>query len=159
MNEDDPRGALVYAEATRTLDLQEALLENVQGRSATLLSAASIATLFLAGLAIREREGLTVLAAFAATAFIFVVAVCVWLLVPGGRWIFRFEGSLLVQNCLDADPPPTLAKMHRDLSKQMDRWAVVNEKKLDTMLRWFTWASVALGVEAALWIANLVWRG
>ena len=129
---DDPRGALVYAEATRSLDQQEALLENIQARAGTLLSAASIA----------------------------MVAICVTLLAPRGRWAFRFEVGLLVKNCLDADPPPPppLAQIHHDLSEQMDGWIRRNEKKLERMLWWFRWAGIALGIEVAFWIADLITR-
>src|SRR5438552_15870446 len=157
---DDPRGALVYAEATRSLDQQEALLENIQARAGTLLSAASIATSFFAALAIRRHHGLTLLTGCATGASIAMVAICVTLLAPRGRWAFRFEVGLLVKNCLDADPPPPppLAQIHHDLSEQMDGWIRRNEKKLERMLWWFRWAAIALGSEVAFWIADLITR-
>jgi hypothetical protein len=151
----DPRGALVYAEATRVLDGQLASLANIQDRAGILLSAASISTSFLAALALRESDRLSTLNWFAVAAFLVVVVVCVALLAPIGRWTFRFNVKALVQNCLEANPPPSLAKMHHDLSIQMDRWNVANGKKLYMMLKSFQVAGLALGVEVAFWIADL----
>ncbi len=156
--ESDPRGELVYAEAIRALDQQVASLADIRDRAGILLSAASIATSFFAALVIRKGEGLMVLAGFAIAAFLFVVAVCVTLLAPRGHWAFRFEVSALVKNCLEAKPPPSLARMHHDLSKQMDESANENEAKLNRMLKWFRWAGVGLGIEVAFWIADLIWR-
>jgi hypothetical protein len=84
---------------------------------------------------------------------------CVALLVPLGLWTFRFNVQALVENCLEANPPPSLAKMHHDLSRQMDSWDRANRKKLYRMLKSFRLAGVALGIEVAFWIADLLWRG
>lgn len=156
MDDNDPRGALVFAEATRVLDGQLASLANIQDRAGILLSAASISTSFFAALALREGGKLTVLNWLAVVAFLVVVVACVALLVPLGLWTFRFNVKALVKNCLDADPPPSLLKMHRDLSKQMDRWQGANKKKLYRMLKMFRVADVALGVEVAFWMGDLL---
>jgi hypothetical protein len=83
--DNDLRGALVYTEAIRALDTQAALLENIQSRAGTLLSAASIATSFFAALTIQEGDRLTVLTGLASLSFITAGAVCVSLLAPRGR--------------------------------------------------------------------------
>jgi hypothetical protein len=157
-DENDSRGAIVYAEATRVLDQQLASLSNIQDRAGILLSAASIAASFFAALAIRQGEALTIWAWLAIGAFLAVAVGCVWLLLPRGLWTFRFNVGALVENCLEADPPPTLAKMHHDLSKQMHQWDGENRERLYNMMRVFRAAGIALGFEVAFWITDLLWR-
>jgi hypothetical protein len=53
---EDPRVALLYSEAIRTLDQQQAVVESIRGRSGILLSAAAITTSFLAGVALGDEK-------------------------------------------------------------------------------------------------------
>jgi hypothetical protein len=158
MHDDDPRGALVYAAAVRTLDQQADVVESIRTRAGTLLSAASIATAFLAGFAIRKHDGLSLWTGLASGAFGVVVGLCLAILLPTRGWTFRFNAQKLVANCLDVDPPVPLAKMHRDLSIQMEKWSQKNKGKLDTAFILFWAASIALAVEVAFWITDLVLR-
>jgi len=158
MGDEDPAGSLVYASATRTLDQQEALLENIQSRAGTLLGAASIVTTFLAGLTIRDGQSLTGRTVLASAAFIFLVSVCVHLLSPRSPWMFRFNVEGLISNCLNPDDRVPMETLHRELSAQMGRWIASNQEPLTRMLKWFRRAGIALGVEVAFWIADLVWR-
>jgi hypothetical protein len=48
--------------------------------------------------------------------------------------------------------------MHRDLSIQMEKWSQKNKGKLDTAFILFWAASIALAVEVAFWITDLVLR-
>jgi hypothetical protein len=158
--DDDPRAALIYESAVRTLDQQASLLANIQTRAGTLLTAASIATLFLAGLAIEEGEGLTVFSGIASALFLVVVGSCVWILTPTKGWRFRFEADRLVFHIIDAEQRQmTLADVHRDLALQKEKWAGTNEKKLNTLALWLRSAALALGIEVILWIADLLWGG
>jgi hypothetical protein len=158
VEDDDPRGALVYNEAIRTLESQSRQLDEIRNRAGILLAASSIATSFLAGIAVPKGGKLSILSALAGLAFLVAAGLCVWLLRPRGEWRFRMEGAKAIRVALDARPQPTLPKMHRDFSKQMDCWAAKNETQLLEMLDQFGWASTALGVEVVLWVADVVVR-
>jgi hypothetical protein len=157
--DDDPRAALIYESAVRTLDQQASLLANVQTRAGTLLTATSIVTVTLAGLAIAEDEPLSGYAWVAAAFFLLVVAVCVWEIGPANGWKFRIDAHEYVQHVLDPEPRPSLDQVHRDLSLQMNSWASENEKKLNRRLNGFRLASLALVVEVGFWIGELVRGG
>jgi hypothetical protein len=157
MADEDPRGAIVYASAVRTIGQQEGVLESIRGRAGILLSAAAIATSFLVGLAIREGEGLGLWTGAASVAFGLVVAACLSILLPTADWWFRANGRKLVEGYLDADPPISLVDMHHALSLEMEEWSQKNKDKLDSMFQRFSFACIFLAVEIGLWIAHLVW--
>jgi hypothetical protein len=158
-DESDPRGALVYAEAIRTLESQARQLDEIRNRAGILLAASSIATSFLAKMILpKDGDNLSILSTLAGLTFLFAAGLCVWLLLPRGKWRFRMDGAKAIRVALDARPQPPLVKIHRDFSKQMDSWATANETELLKMLDRFGWASAALGIEVALWVADLVVR-
>ena len=154
--DDDPRAALIYESAVRTLDQQAALLANVQTRAGTLLTATSIVTVTLAGLAIGDGEQLSVYSWCAGVSFLVVVALCVLTLGPTHGWKFRLNAHEYIRNVLDADPRPSLPETHRDVSIQMEEWAGNNEKKLDRRMTALTLAGLALAVEVTFWIFEFV---
>jgi hypothetical protein len=109
---------------------------------------------------VRARaEGLGLWTALASVAFAAVVGLCLAILLPTRGWTFRFNADKLVTNCLDHHPPPPLTKMHRDLSRQMERWSQDNNDKLVTVFRCFWSACIILALEVGLWTADLVLRG
>lgn len=159
MSDEDPRGALVYSSAIRGLDQQADSLESLHGRAGILLSSASVTTLFLASIAIGEGEGLGLYTWPATIMFGGVLAFCVLILLPTGKWRFRPYATKLLTVTLDADPPPSLTKMHHDLSEQMAKWSEDNQKKLDRRSVFFSCACIAFALETGLWTTDLVMRG
>jgi hypothetical protein len=156
MPDNDPLGALVFGEAVRALDQQAASVEGIRSRAGVLLSAASIATSFLAGLGLSEGEGLGVWSGLASLAFGVVGGLCVAILWPRRQWFFTANPKLLVRDYLDpADVD--LARTYRNLALWADTWAEGNRTKIRTMLNWFELACVLLAVEIAFWIAELAW--
>jgi hypothetical protein len=150
----DPRHGLVYSEAVRTLEQQQAVVESLRSRAGTLLSAASIATSFLAGIALsgRRLDGW----GWAATgSFVGLVGLCLAILWPTRRWIFRFNSKKLIRDYVEADPPATLSEMQRDLAIHMENWADVNSWKLRWLFSYFQAASLFLGAEVVFWIVGL----
>jgi hypothetical protein len=61
MGDEDARFELLYSEAVRTLEQQQALVESVRARTGILLSAASIVTSFFAGIALAGGKCLAIL--------------------------------------------------------------------------------------------------
>jgi hypothetical protein len=152
---DDPRMALVYDQAVRALDDQRDLVESVRVRAGMLVSAASVATAFLAGLAKAEREGLTTLGWWATAQFALVVILALLILWPTRRWIIRPNAKKLIRDYLEVEPAASLDEMRRDLALHMENWIEGNSIKLRRLFIMYQLASVALGAEVLLWIADL----
>ncbi len=157
--DEDPRLALVYDEAARTLEQQQAVVESIRVRAGILLSAAAVATSFLAGVALDERRGLTGWSAWGATgSFLVVGGLCLAILWPRRRWTFRPNAKKLIRDYIDAeDIPATLTEMQRDLAIHMENWATTNSWKMRWLFYYFQAACLLLGVEVLLWIVDL-WR-
>jgi len=75
---------LAYDAALRALDKQEALLDELRGRTGILLAASALAASFLGDSAVREPNVL--LAAVALGAFVLTIAASVFILVPRRTW-------------------------------------------------------------------------
>ena len=156
MLDEDPRAALIYAEAVRALEQQSGVVESVRGRAGTLLSAASIATAFLAGLAIKENEGLALWSGLATVTFVGILALCIMILWPRREWKFSSSARVLARSYLTDDV--TLALAQKDLALWSERWYDANAKKLRWLFAWFEIACALLGLEIAFWLFDL-WRG
>lgn len=98
MPDEDPRAALVYTEAIRALEQQSGVVESVRARAGTFLSAASIATAFLAGLSIRDGEGLALWSGLATDTFVAIITLCVMILWPRREWKFSSSARVLVRS-------------------------------------------------------------
>jgi hypothetical protein len=111
VNDEDRRTTLLYASAVRGLDQQCATVESVRVRAGILLSAASIATSFLASLVIDpNNRHLDFLGWIAAGCFIVLVGLCLAILWPSRDWTFRANSKKLVRDYIDSDPPATLPR-------------------------------------------------
>jgi hypothetical protein len=91
MTDEDPRGALFYDAAIRSLDQQASVVESVYMRTGILLSAASIVTGFLASAALVKDGSLSGWGWAATGAFLGVGGLCVWLLLPSAEWWSGFD--------------------------------------------------------------------
>ena len=158
MLDEDPRTALLYEAAIRTLDQQALTVESVRVRASVLLSAAAIATSFLAGIVLdANKPQLDTLGWVAVGCFVLIVGLCLAILWPTREWKFRSNVKKLARDYVDSDPPATSSEMHRDLALHMENWAEVNAWKMRWLFYYFQAASILLGVEVVAWIADL-WR-
>jgi hypothetical protein len=157
MGDEDARFELLYSEAVRTLEQQQALVESVRARTGILLSAASIVTSFFAGIALAGGKRLDAPTWAAAFCFVAAGALCLAILWPEWSWTFRFNPKKLVRDYIEADPPATLDEMRLDLSLHVENWAEKNGIKMRWLFRCFEAASILLGAEVVLWMVDL-WR-
>jgi hypothetical protein len=156
VDNDDQRTELLYESATRVLDQQAATVDSVRVRAGILLSAASIATSFLAGIVVEpDAPRLGGFGWAAVGLFIAVVGLCLAILWPTQEWKFRPNARKLVRDYLDADPPASLAEMQRDLALHMENWSDKNIQKLRRLFLYFQAAALLLGVEVVVWMADL----
>jgi hypothetical protein len=158
VEDEDPRAALVYEAAVRALDQQASVVESVRTRAGVLLSAGSVATSFLAGVALTNGRGLSPWGWVAVVSFLGVAGPSVWVLWPRHGWKFSPSATRLVADYLDPEGV-TLTRAQRNLAIHMGNSEASNADALQDMFRWFEVATIALGVEVLLWIADLTFGG
>src|SRR5215471_3162948 len=112
--DDDARAAFVYQEALRGLLQQEAAIQSLQARAATLIFAASFASSLLGSRALADGLGawdwvaLGLLLAIGG-----LVALMLW---PYYNLTFRFDPEDLLGRYVDVADPMPMAAMHRELA-------------------------------------------
>lgn len=114
---DETRSAFVYQEALRGLLQQQAAVESLHARAATLIFAASFASSLLGARALADG-----LEAWDWIALGFLVAIgclAVFLLWPYYNLTFRFDPEDLIARYVDVPEPPPMAAIHRELALQI----------------------------------------
>jgi len=150
----DPRAALVYSEALRSITQQQGVLDQLRSRAGTLLGALWLATGFLAGLD-GQDNGFGLWGWIAVVPFAVAVSGVCAILWPRHRWRFSMDADILIKGFLDADPPPTLDVMHRVLAGFLQRDYRANRDCLRWMFYIFEVATVMTVIEIVSWIIDL----
>jgi hypothetical protein len=151
----------VYRESIRALDLQRSAFDTLRARVGFLLSAATIATSFLGGLALRTTS--TVGSWIAIGLFAAFGAVCLRLLWPRleGAEGFSARPSLVIDQYLEPDEgePAELATIFRDLALFAEDAHDSNRNNhLQPLTRYFRLAIALLTAEIIAWIVDLAIR-
>jgi hypothetical protein len=153
--------AIAYEQAVRAVDGQSATLESLRGRAATMISAASLVTAFLGGLALAGptltngrivRPPLSGWSWVAIGAFVAVVVLTLVALWPY-RWYSVIDAEELLRSSAQANATPL--DVQRDLARYFDRNRVKNGALLFRLLVTLSLSTVALLVEAVAWIVAL----
>jgi hypothetical protein len=118
---DDPRSAFVYQEALRGLLQQQAAVQSLQARAATLIFAASFASSLLGSQALADGVGAW---DWIALGFLFAIGtLAVLLLWPYYNLTFRFDPEHLLARYVDVAEPMSMSAIHRELALQiMSDW-------------------------------------
>lgn len=148
----DPRLAIVLSEAIRALDGQRDNLDNLRSRVGILLSAATIATSFLGGLAFDRAEvgwpGITAVG-------LFVLHVVLGLLVlRPQKWTFQTSAKVLIDGWILKDDV-SVDQLQRALARKLEHHYNANEEKLRGLWDLYGWAIVVLAAEVAMWLGEL----
>jgi hypothetical protein len=115
---DDPRLAFVYQEALRGLQQQQAALESLHNRAATLIFAASFASSLLGSRAL--IDGMQPWDWLAVALLVGIGALAVVLLWPYYNLWWRFDARDLLDNYVDGQPPATMPQMYRELALRIE---------------------------------------
>jgi hypothetical protein len=119
--EDDTRSAFVYQEALRGLLQQQAAVESLHARAATLIFAASFASSLLGARAL--ADGLDAWDWIALGLLVAIGSLAVFLLWPYYNLTFRFDPEDLIARYVDIAEPTPMAAIHRELALQIkDDW-------------------------------------
>lgn len=142
----------MLAEAIRAIDGQQDNLDNLRSRVGILLSAATIATSFLGGIALEGRS-LQAFGYVAVGLFIVHIALGLSILWPRG-WKFQTRSQFMVKQWIDTDALDE-DRMRRRLVYWADLNYTANAIRLDRMWRGYALAIGALGLEIVAWIMEL----
>ena len=148
--------AFVYNEAVRGLTQQQALVENLNNRAATLVFATSFATSLLGSQSL--SNGIDAFDWVALAVFSAIAILVVFLLWPYQRYRFRFDPNDLLRRYVDAAQPTSLAAMHRDLAVQAERDRANNWRTIQRLLVVLQAALLLLLLEIAAWLIAIATR-
>src|SRR5262245_35190298 len=115
--EDDTRAAFVYQESLRGLLQQQAAVESLHARAATLIFAASFASSLLGARAL--ADGLGAWDWIALGLLVAIGSLAVFLLWPYYNLTFRFDPEDLIARYVNVADPMRMAAMHRELALQI----------------------------------------
>jgi hypothetical protein len=152
---------VVYHEALRALDLQRSAFDTLRGRVGFLLSAATIATSFLGGLALRAASDLG--SWIAIGLFVGFGAVSLRLLWPRleGAEGFSATPSLIIGEYLEPDEGEAqpLSMLYRDLALFAEEAHDFNrDAHLKPLTNYFRVAISLLTAEIVAWVVDLAIR-
>jgi hypothetical protein len=156
----DSTESIIYSEALRMISEQRTDRDSVRTRAGTLLTAASLVTSFLGGVALsRYRDahphaGLTHLAWSAIAAFIAVVVLAVAILLPW-RWTFVLSPTILVEDHLDGPTKTNPDALRRFLATTLEGHQESNAKIIRCLFVLFGVACACLVYEAVAWLLML----
>jgi hypothetical protein len=149
---DDPRLAFVYQEALRGLLQQQAAVESLHNRAATLVFAASFAGSLLGGRALTDGIGLWDWIGIALLLSIGVLTVV--MLWPYYSLAFRFDAAELLADYVDG-APTTMSQMHRALALRIKKDWVDNGRIVRRIREAFQIALVLLVAEILVWMFSI----
>ncbi len=149
----DPRLAFAVAEAVRGIDGQQENLDNLRSRVGILLSAATIATSFLGGIALEPGRSLTIPGFVAIALFIAHVACGLVVLWPR-VWKLHTSPQYMIQKWIDE-----LGYDDDQMRRRFVYWANKhtgeNAERLNWLWGWYAAAIVLLGAEIVAWTMEL----
>jgi hypothetical protein len=132
---------------------QQAVIDSLRNRAGLVLSAAAITTSFLGARSLGPGElGLT--SWLATGSFVGVALVSLIILWPR-RWEFEADPVGIIETYVEAEEPPPVGGLHRDLSFRMRSSYLENRKGLYQLAAYFQLAILLLTTEVILWVIAL----
>jgi hypothetical protein len=151
--DDEARSAFVYEEALRGLLQQEAAIQSLQTRAATLIFAASFASSLLGSQALADGLGGW---DWTALGLLFAIgALAVLMLWPYYNLTFRFDPEDLLARYVDVAEPPPMAAIHRELALQIKSDWQQNGRIVRRLREALQLALILLLVEIAVWLFSI----
>jgi hypothetical protein len=144
---------LAYAESTRAIELQARMLDELHSRCGTLITASSVMTAFL-GSAALVHSNFDTLAVLAILAFLGVLGLSLWIIVPRDGWAFSLSADTLLADWQDGRCG-SLGDMKAFVARRIETNWDSNNKLMTKLYTRFTVATVLLGIDALLWAIKL----
>jgi hypothetical protein len=152
-DEDDARSAFVYQEALRGLLQQQAAVESLHARAATLIFAASFASSLLGARALADGVGAWDWIALAL--LLAIGALAVFLLWPYYNFSFRFDPEDLLARYVDVAEPLPMAALHRELALRIKSDWQQNGRIVRRLREALQIALILLLLEILAWLVSI----
>jgi uncharacterized membrane protein len=149
----DPRLAMVYQEALRGLLQQQAAVESLHNRAATLVFASSFASSLLGSRAL--ADGLGAWDWLAVGLLLATGALAVVVLWPYYNLSFRFDAQDLLDTYVDSQAPATMAGMHRELALRIKADWHRNGRVVRRLREAFQLALILLLLNICAWLFSI----
>jgi uncharacterized membrane protein len=148
---EDPRLAFVYQEALRGLLQQQAAVESMHNRAATLIFAAAFASSLLGGRALSDglNGGWEWLGVGLLLGIGLLAVVVLW---PYYNLSFRFDAEELLADYVDSESPATMPEMHRALALRIKAEWHANGRLVKRMREAFQAALILLLLDLVAWL-------
>lgn len=137
---------LAYDASQRTLDKQERVVEELRGRTGTLLAAAALAVSLLGGATLRAT-GSPILLAIALVAFLATVLLCLRTLSPAPELRFTLTGELILRR---RDSGLSASQLWIQLVHDLERIADRNAAIIVGLRRSYRLAAAAFNLQLLL---------
>ena len=142
---------IAFESATRALDKQERVLEELRSRTGLLLAASSLAVAFLGRPAL--TDGRDALAVVAVSAFALSIAASVYVLLPKSTFYFALSGRYVYENLYEHRDDT--AEIQRRLVYDMQRFWDGNDAVMQRLFLAFRIAAASLAVEVVSLLAAI----
>jgi hypothetical protein len=151
----DENGAIrvIMEEARRLLVRQEADLDTLRGRVATILTGSSIvAAVFGAGISkgslstLRSDARITAFVLFGLT-----MLACLWILKPRTRWRFSYSTAPWLDRIKNNDEPLSEGDVLYNVARKLEDSRGTNAPRLECLQRWFVLACALLALQVIAW--------
>jgi hypothetical protein len=150
---EDRRSAFIYQEALRGLVQQQAAIQSLQARAATLIFAASFASSLLGGQALADGLGAW---DWVALGLLFAIgSLAVLLLWPYYNLTFRFDPEDLLARYVDVADPLPMSAIHRELALQIKSDWKQNGRIVRRLREALQLALILLLFEIAAWLVSI----
>jgi len=147
---------LAFTEAVRGIEAQSRAVEELRSRCGIVLSAGSLVAGFLGPSAL--DGGLSPGAVVAGLLLLACVVPAIFVLLPA-EWIFLFGPKAIVRDYIEADPPATMAELHRSLALYLEENWDKNRVQLDRRQTWFSVSAGAVVFETLALLATIAAKG
>jgi hypothetical protein len=157
-NEDSASGTvkdvarIAYELSLRTLNQQEATLNDLRARTGTILAATALVASFLGGRAI-EKSGVDVFTVIALLAFGLSVFDSVAVLLPRQNLIFSLRGSALIE--AESSEERGMPEVYRRLAFWLEGFWDDNDNTIVELTARYRRAAYAVLVEVVMWSLQL----
>jgi hypothetical protein len=143
---------LAYELSLKALERQERVLDELRARTGTMLAASALAASFLGARA--SDEGSRILAVLAVAAFAGSIGAGIYVLLPKPGLIFSLRGSVLFES--EFEDATKIGETHRRLAYWLEGYYDDNEEVIQSLFRWFRWATIGVLAQVVLWIVEII---
>lgn len=146
-------GSIGYETAVRALDVQERGVEQLRGRTGSLLAASSLTASFLGAQAVRRASTVGLPVGLGLIALATSIVLCVYILLPKRGFVFSLSAPVVFDALYEVRDDDE--EIRRRMAYWLDDYWRGNQRQVEGLGRCFLAAAFALALQLALWTWTL----